>query len=54
MLDLLIRALSHVLVPMFLIGLAGSAIVVIITLVNDVHEFFTDSGDTGTHTDSLT
>ena len=54
MLDLLIRALSHILVPLFLLGLAGSAIVVVITLIHDVHEFFTDSGDTSTHTDSLT
>lgn len=53
MLDVLVRALSHVLVPMFLIGLAGSAVVVAITLVHDVHEFFTDNGDTSPRTDSL-
>ena len=53
MLDLVLRALSHLLVPMFLIGLAGSAIVVAITLVKDIHEFFTDSGDTSKSQDSL-
>ncbi len=45
MLDLVIRGLSHVLIPMFLIGLGGSAIVVAITLVKDMHDFFADNGE---------
>ncbi len=53
MLDPIIRALSHVLVPLFLIGMAGSAIVVAITLVHDVHDFFSDSGNEAASTDGL-
>ena len=45
MVDVLIRALSHVLVPMFLVGMTGSAIVVIITVISDLNYFFSDSGD---------
>ena len=44
MFELLVRALSHLLVPMFLIGMAGSAVVVAITLVKDLHDFLSDSG----------
>ena len=53
MLDLFIRGLSHVLIPMFLIGLGGSAIVVAITLVKDMHDFFADSGEHSHTTDNL-
>jgi len=31
---------------MFLVGMGGSAIVVAVTLVHDLHDFFSDSGDT--------
>jgi hypothetical protein len=53
MLDPLIRALAHVLVPMFLIGMTGSAVVVAITLVHDIHDFFSDNGNEAASTDSL-
>lgn len=54
MLDLVIRALSHVLIPMFLIGMAGSAVVVVITLVHDLHDFLSDSGSESSTPESLT
>jgi len=50
MLDWFIRALSHLLVPMFLCGMAGSAIVVAVTLAHDIHDFLDDSGDEQTST----
>lgn len=53
MLDLLVRAFSLVLVPMFLIGMAGSAIVVAITLVKDLHDFLADSGSEASTPESL-
>ena len=53
MLDVLIRGLSHVLVPMFLVGMVGSAVVVAITVVHDVNDFFADSGDDKTSADGL-
>ena len=53
MLDLLIRALSHLLIPMFLIGMAGSAVVVAITLVHDLHDFLSDSGSENSTPESL-
>jgi hypothetical protein len=53
MLDLIVRAISHVLVPMFLIGMAGSAIVVAITVVHDIHDFFSDNGESTTSPDGL-
>jgi hypothetical protein len=52
-LDLLIRGLSHVLVPMFLVGMGGSAVVVAITLVKDIHDFFSDNGDEASTADPL-
>ena len=52
-LDLLIRALSHLLVPMFLIGMAGSAVVVAITLAKDLHDFLSDDGSESSTPDSL-
>jgi hypothetical protein len=54
MLDPLMRALAHVLVPMFLVGMAGSALVVAITLVHDIHDFFSDNGNEAASTDGLT
>ncbi|MEG9432181.1 hypothetical protein [Terriglobus sp. ADX1] len=53
MLDLIIRGLSHVLIPMFLIGMGGSAIVVAITLVKDMHDFFADNGEQTSASDNL-
>ncbi|MEK6398643.1 MAG: hypothetical protein V4734_11205 [Terriglobus sp.] len=53
MLDLVIRGLSHLLIPMFLIGLGGSALVVAITMVRDVHDFFADGGEQSPTADSL-
>ena len=53
MLDLVIRGLSHVLIPMFLIGMGGSAIVVAITLVKDMHDFFSDNGEQTSASDNL-
>lgn len=44
MLDLVIRALAHLLVPMFIVGMGGASIVVIITLVTDFTDFLSDSG----------
>jgi hypothetical protein len=54
MLDLLIRGLSHVLIPMFLVGMVGSAVVVIITLVHDLHDFLSDGGSETSTPESLT
>ena len=53
MIDVVIRALAHVLVPMFLVGMAGSAIVVVITVVHDINDFFSDSGDEAAAHDGL-
>lgn len=53
MLDLVVRALSHLLIPMFLFGMAGSAVVVAITLVNDLHDFLSDSGSENSTPESL-
>ena len=52
-LDLLIRALSYVLVPMFLVGMAGSAVVVAITLAKDLHDFLSDDGSETSTPESL-
>ena len=38
------RVLSHILVPLFILGLAGSAILVAITLTRDLADFLSDSG----------
>ncbi len=43
--DLVIRGLSHILVPMFLVGMAGSSLVVAITVVHDLIDFFSDEGE---------
>ncbi len=43
--DLVIRGLSHILFPMFLVGMAGSSLVVAITVVHDLIDFFSDEGE---------
>ena len=43
--NLLVRGLSHLLVPMFLVGMAGSSLVVVITVMHDMVDFFSDEGD---------
>lgn len=53
MLDLFVHALSRLLVPMFLVGMGGSAIVVAVTVVHDVHDFFNDDGDDTTAVENL-
>jgi hypothetical protein len=53
MLGSLVHALSRILVPMFLLGMAGSAVVVAITLVKDLNDFFVDNGDEGRSPDAL-
>ncbi len=53
LIDVIIRGLSYVLVPMFMIGMCGSAIVVMITVVHDLNDFFSDSGDETASHDGL-
>lgn len=53
LIDLVIRGLSHILIPLFLIGMAGSAIIVVITLADDVTDFLSDSGNESTPHDAL-
>lgn len=43
--DIVIRALSHLLVPMFTVGMVGSVFVVIITFGHDLVDFFSDEGE---------
>lgn len=45
LLDTAIRGLSHVLVPLFLVGMAGSSLVVVITVGHDMVDFFSDEGE---------
>lgn len=40
-----IHALSHLLIPMFVIGMAGSTLVVGITFFHDLFDFFSDEGE---------
>ncbi len=40
MLDLIIRAVAHLLIPLFFVGMAGSTIVVAVTFLHDIFEFF--------------
>ncbi len=42
--NVVIRALSHLLIPMFTVGMAGSAFVVLITFGHDLLDFFSDEG----------
>lgn len=53
MLDAVIHTLSHLLVPTFLFGMAGSAIVVVVTLTRDLTDFLSDSGSEAPTQDSL-
>jgi hypothetical protein len=53
MLDLFMHGLSHLLVPMFLTGMIGSLVVVVITLVHDINDFFSDNGDGTNQADGL-
>ena len=53
MLDLLMSVLARVLVPMFILGMAGSALVVVVTLANDFSDFLSDSGNETAPHDSL-
>lgn len=39
--QLLLKTLDHVLVAMFLVGGIGSAFVIVISFVEDMHELFT-------------
>ena len=40
MLEIVIHAFSVLLVPTFFVGMAGSSLVVLITIVHDVRDFF--------------
>lgn len=42
MLELVVGFLSRILVPMFIVGMAGSTLVVAITFLHDVIEFSAD------------
>ncbi len=53
MLDAIIRGFSHLLIPMFLVGMAGSALVVGITLTHDIRDFLADDGSGSGPGDSL-
>ena len=39
--DTLIRVLARILVPLFFIGMAGSALVILVSLTKDIIEFAT-------------
>lgn len=41
MIDAIIRVVSVALTPVFFVGMAGSAVVVLITIMHDVRDFFT-------------
>ncbi len=43
--SVVIHALSHVLVPMFVVGMAGSTLVVGITFFHDLFDFFSSEGE---------
>lgn len=45
MLDPVMRVLTHLLVPMFIVGMGGSAVIVVITLASDFTDFLSDSGN---------
>jgi hypothetical protein len=38
----LVHLLSHILVPLFFLGMAGSMLVVLVTVIRDLQEVFTD------------
>ncbi len=37
--DILLRVLARILVPLFFIGMAGSALVIVVSLFQDILEF---------------
>ncbi len=43
--SVVVRALSKVLMPMFVVGMAGSSLVVGITFAHDLFDFFSDEGE---------
>ena len=40
MLDVILPLLSRILVPLFILGMAGSTVVVAMTFFHDVYDFF--------------
>jgi hypothetical protein len=38
--DIVIHVVARVLVPLFFLGMAGSAVVILISFVEDLHELF--------------
>ncbi|MBS1815580.1 MAG: hypothetical protein JSS87_11950 [Acidobacteria bacterium] len=53
MLNAFLHALSAVLVPAFLFGMAGSAVVVLVTLFRDVRDFRSEDDPAETSQDGL-
>lgn len=53
MLDLVMRFLSHLLIPMFMVGMGGASVVVVITLISDFADFLSDSGNEDTTHEGL-
>lgn len=51
MLETVIRGLSHVLTPLFIAGMAGATVVVIITFSKDVIQFFSDESGSAPNQD---
>ena len=49
MLDIVVRGLSHVLTPLFIAGMVGATVVVIITFSKDVIQFFADEESSAVH-----
>ncbi len=45
MLDLIVRAVAHTIVPLFAIGMVGSAAVVVVTVIRDMQEVLTSDDD---------
>lgn len=42
--DLLIHLVAKIVVPLFFIGMAGSAVVIVVSFVEDLKELFEDEG----------
>ncbi len=53
MISLVIGGLSYLLVPLFLMGMTGSAVVVAVTLARDLTDFLSDSGSETSTPDGL-
>jgi hypothetical protein len=51
--DLVIRFLSHILVPLFFIGMAGSSVVIIISFFEDMQELIDGEDDEGQSIESV-